>query len=223
LVKTKGRWFITHEGTQAYKEFSDPEKLYRETNRLYKIWKKSRPVIEEGIDDGGEIEQPKIKMTIDEVEELAKEQIQAILDALNPYEFQDLVANLLTAMGYFIYWIAPPGRDGGIDIIAYNDPLGANGPRVKVQVKHRINSSIPVEQLRAFMSVIGSDEIGIYVSSGGFTGNVWDESRAQDKRKITLIDLDSFVELWIKYYPKLNQEGRQTLPLKPVYFPALSE
>ena len=107
--------------------------------------------------------------------------------------------------------------------IAYNDPLGANGPRVKVQVKHKINTSIPVEQLRAFMSVIGSDEIGIYVSSGGFTGNVWDESRSQDKRKITLIDLDSFVELWIKYYPKLNQEGRQTLPLKPVYFPALSE
>jgi len=221
LVKNKGRWFITNEGTQAYKEFSDPEKLYKEASRLYNIWKKSRP-IEDGIDDGGEIEEPQIRMTLEEVEELAKEQIQSILEALNPYEFQDLVANLLTAMGYFIYWIAPPGKDGGIDIIAYNDPLGANGPRVKVQVKHRINTSIPVEQLRAFMSVIGSDEIGIFVSSGGFTSNVWDESRSQDKRKITLIDLDSFVELWIKYYPKLTQEGRQTLPLKPVYFPALS-
>ena len=222
LVKNKGRWFITNAGCQAHKEFADPEKLYKEANRLYKIWKKSRP-IEGGIDDGGEIEQPKIRMTLEEIEELAKEQIQAILEALNPYEFQDLVANLLTAMGYFIYWIAPPGKDGGIDIIAYNDPLGANGPRVKVQVKHRFNTSIPVEQLRAFMSVIGSDEIGIFVSSGGFTSNVWDESRSQDKRKITLIDLDSLVELWIKYYPKLTQEGRQTLQLKPVYFPAPSE
>jgi len=222
LVKTKGRWFITQEGILAYKEFSDPEKLYKEGSRLYNIWKKSRP-IEEGIDDGGEIEQPKIRMTLEEVEELAKEQIQAIIEALNPYEFQDLVANLLTAMGYFIYWIAPPGKDGGIDIIAYTDPLGTNGPRVKVQVKHRINTSIPVEQLRAFMSVVGTDEIGIFVSSGGFTSNVWDESRSQDKRKITLIDLDSLVELWIKYYANLTQEGRQTLQLKPVYFPAPSE
>ena len=103
---------------------------------------------------------------------------------------------------------------------AYNDPIGANGPRVKVQVKHKIATSIPVEQLRAFLAVIGTDEIGLYVSSGGFTTNVWDESRTQDKRKITLIDFDALVELWIEYYPKLTQEARQRLPLKPIYFPA---
>jgi restriction system protein len=73
------------------------------------------------------------------------------------------------------------------------------------------------------MSVIGIDEIGLYVSSGGFTSNVWDESRSQDKRKITLIDLDALVELWIQYYSKLSQEARQRLPLKAIYFPAPTE
>lgn len=41
-----------------------------------------------------------------------------------PYEFQDLVAALLRAMGYYTPFIAPKGKDGGVDIIAYRDPLG---------------------------------------------------------------------------------------------------
>jgi restriction system protein len=222
LVKNKGRWFITQEGRQAYHKYNDSEEFYKEACRLYHEWKKSRPP-EGGVDTDEITEAPKLGLTLEEVEDLAREQIQAIIEAINPYEFQDLVADLLTAMGYYIYWVAPPGKDGGIDIIAYNDPLGANGPRVKVQVKHKTTTPIPVEQLRAFMSVIGTDEIGLYVSSGGFTSPVWNESRSQDKRKITLIDLDSLVELWIQYYPKLTQEARQRLPLKPIYFPASAE
>ena len=49
------------------------------------------------------------------------------------------------------------------------------------------------------------------------------KSRAQDKRKITLIDLDSLIDLSIKHYSNISQEGRQKLPLKPVYFPAPSD
>jgi restriction system protein len=222
LVKTNGRWFITEEGRHAYEKIIDPDEFYKEAQRLYHEWKNSRPQ-EEGLDDN-EIEEPlAVALTLEEVEELARGQIQIALNAINPYEFQDLVADLLKAMGYFIYWVAPPGKDGGIDIIAYNDPLGAKGPRVKVQVKHKIASPIPVEPLRAFMAVIGIDEIGLYISSGGFTSGAREESRAQDKRKITLIDLESLMDLWIEYYPKLSQEARQRLPLKPVYFPAPSE
>ncbi|HEX7457906.1 MAG TPA: restriction endonuclease, partial [Ginsengibacter sp.] len=47
----------------------------------------------------------------------------------NPYEFQDMVAALLSAMGYYISLIAKKGRDGGIDIIMYTDPLGTKTPR----------------------------------------------------------------------------------------------
>lgn len=222
LVKSNGRWFITVEGRQAYEKITNPEEFYKEAVRLYHEWKKSRPQ-EEGLDDDEVEETPAVALTLEEVEELAREQIQIALNAINPYEFQDLVADLLKAMGYFIYWIAPPGKDGGIDIIAYTDPLGANGPRVKVQVKHKIDQPIPVEPLRAFMSVIGIDEIGLYVSSGGFTNGAREESRSQDKRKMTLIDLESLIGLWIEYYPKLSQGARQRLPLTPVYFPAPAE
>jgi restriction system protein len=52
-----------------------------------------------------------------------------------PYDTQDLVAGLLKALGYHIEWVSPPGKDGGIDIIAHIDPLGTRPPRIKVQVK----------------------------------------------------------------------------------------
>lgn len=49
-----------------------------------------------------------------------------LIKNMNPYEFQDLVGALLRSMGYHTEFIAARGRDGGIDIIAYQDALGLN-------------------------------------------------------------------------------------------------
>ena len=63
-----------------------------------------------------------------------------------PYEFQHLVADLLRAMSYHVSWVAPPGKDGGVDILAWPDALGTSPPRIKVQVKRQQTR----EALRAF-------------------------------------------------------------------------
>jgi NAD(P)H-flavin reductase len=48
-----------------------------------------------------------------------------------PYDVQDLVASHLTALGYHIEWVSPPGKDGGIDIIArtttFDEPIVSTG------------------------------------------------------------------------------------------------
>jgi restriction system protein len=220
LVKNKGRWFITEEGKQAYNKFKDPDDFYKEAQRLYHEWKKARPT-EEAV-DADEEESSKVAVTVEEAEELAWDQIQQYLQNMNPYEFQDLVADLLRAMDYHIAWVAPPGKDRGIDIIAYTDPLGASVPRIKVQVKHR-DQSTSVEGLRAFMSVLGTDDLGIFVASGGFTSDAKEEARTQERRKITLIDLEDLFDLWVEHYSKLTQEARQRLPLKSIYFLAPTE
>jgi restriction system protein len=221
LVKSKGRWFITTEGKQAYQKFKDPEKFYREAEKLYREWRDTRPQ-EDNLDTVEEDEGSTVAVTVEEAEELAWEQIQQYLQGMNPYDFQELVADLLRAMGYHVAWVAPPGKDRGIDIIAYTDPLGANNPRIKVQVKHR-GQSTAVDGLRAFMSVLGLDDLGIFVASGGFTSDAKDEARTQERRKVTLIDLENLFDLWVEHYPKLTQEARQRLPLKPIYFLAPSE
>lgn len=215
LVKSKGRWFITEEGWQAYKKYTDPEDFYKEAVRLYQVWKRSRPKKEGLVADEEEVQ--KIILTVEEAEEKAWEQIQQFLQKMNPYEFQELVADLLRAMDYHVSWVAPPGKDQGIDIIAYTDPLGANVPRIKVQVKHR-DQATSIEGLRAFMSVLGTDDLGLFVSSGGFTSIAKEEARTQESRKVTLLDLVNLFDLWVEHYEKLSQEARQRFPLKPIHF-----
>lgn len=220
LVKNKGRWYITEEGQRAFKKHKDPEELYKEAVRLYQVWKRARPDKES---PGKEVTKAEeILLTAEEAAEKAWDQIQLFLQEMNPYDFQELVADLLRAMDYHISWIAPPGKDRGIDIIAFMDPLGASVPRIKVQVKRR-ESSTTVEGLRAFMSVLGTDDLGIFVSSGGFTSDAKDEARTQERRKITLLDLQNIIDLWVEHYDKLTQDARQRLPLKPIYFLAPME
>lgn len=63
-------------------------------------------------------------MNLDLLESNAREGIRKFIVSKSPYEFQDMVAALLRAMGYHRPFIAPTGKDGGIDITAYLDPLG---------------------------------------------------------------------------------------------------
>lgn len=220
LSKVKGRWFITEEGKSAFRKFKDPEGFYKESSRLYYVWKRNRTQITEGEPEGhGE---PQVALTVEEAEEKSRDQIQKFLINLKPYDFQDFIADLLRALDYHISWVAPPGRDRGIDIIAFIDPLGAQNPRIKVQVKHRDNAT-SVDELRSFLAVLGTDDLGIFVSAGGFTSDSKDLARTQERRKVTLLDLDNVIDLWIEHYDKLTQEARQRLPLTPVYFLDLQE
>ncbi len=215
LVKSKGRWFITEDGEKAYMKHKDPEIFYKEAVKLYQEWNRSRAITI--IDDTGGDSVEEISLTIEEAEEKAWDEIENYLNKIKPYDFQDLVADLLRAMDYHISWVAPPGKDRGIDIIAYTDPLGASVPRIKVQVKHR-ESSVNSDELRSFLSVLGTDDVGLYVSSGGFTSDAKVEARTQERRKVTLLDLRDLYELWVEHYGKLTEQAKTRLPLKPIYF-----
>lgn len=134
-----------------------------------------------------------------------------------PYEFQQLVSEVLQAMSYHVSWIAPPGRDGGVDIVAHTDPLGTKPPRIKVQVK-RMGQKVDTEGLKAFIAMVNEDDVGIFVSTGGFTRDAEAFVRSQERRKITLIDLERLVDLWIENRAKLSDRARQRLPLTPIRF-----
>jgi len=141
---------------------------------------------------------------------------------MNPYDLQNLVAALLKAMGYHVSWVSPPGPDKGIDILAHTDPLGTTNPRIKVQVKRHENA-VAVDGLRSFMALLGDQDVGIFVSTGGFTPAAEQEARTQEKRKITLLDLEKLFDLWVLHYSKLTETDKRLLPLKPVHYIAASE
>lgn len=222
LAKVKGVWGATEEGKEAFAKIPDPEKFYREAERLYWKWRKAKPaeLEEEGQEEAAE---KSATITLEQAEEMAWKEIEEFLSEMNPYEFQTLVGELLKAMGYHVGWEAPPGKDGGIDLIAFNDPLGTRPPRIKVQVKRNARSPrIDVAGLRSFMAVLGDSDVGLFVALSGFTKDAELEAR-QSTRRITLLDAAALVDLWTSHYNKLDDTARQRLPLKPVWFLAGEE
>lgn len=222
LLKHKGVWTLTEAGAEAYRAFPDPEAFYREAVRLYRRWKASQPGVGEKIVAGMQGEEngaaeKSASITFEQAEEQAWTEIEQYLRGMNPFDFQELVADLLKAMSYHVVWVSPPGKDGGVDIIAYIDPLGTQAPRIKVQVKRTI-SKVDKDGLKSFMAIVSDDDVGIFVATGGFTRDAEDFARSQERRKITLVDLDRLVDLWIGYYTKLSDAARRRMPLTPIYF-----
>ncbi len=219
LVKSHGIWTVTEEGKKAFAQYSDPEAFAKRAYQLYAEWRKTSPTDAVDVDvlSGNPVGEKAASITYEEAEEQAWGEIERYLHTMPPYEFQELVASLLRIMGYYIGWIAPPGKDGGVDIVAFSDPLGTRPPRIKVQVK-RQEGKVNVDGLRSFMAVLAHDDVGIFVNAGGFTKDAEDEARMQQARRVTLIDLERFVDLWIEHYDKLDATGKRRLQLQPIYF-----
>lgn len=215
MRKSKGIWTITPEGQNALDDFSDPASFHQEATRLYRKWKKEQDAPAD--DDEEPTPSESAAITLEEAEEQAWSEISSYLQQIDPYELQALVASLLDGMDYHVSWISPPGKDGGLDIIAFTDPLGTKPPRIKVQVKRR-KDNIPVEELRAFLALVNRDDVGIFVTTGGFTKDAEELARGQETRKITLISGAKLVELWIEYQERIPASERDALPLRPVYF-----
>lgn len=215
LVKKKGVWYLTPEGEKAL-ELGD-EGLLNAAIEAYKEWKgKQQPVeTEEEPEDSGQQSQ---EATIHEIEQMAIEGLKNQILSKNPYEFQDLVAALLRGMGYYTPFVAPQGKDGGIDVIAYRDPLGTVSPRIKVQIKQRGNNPANVQEVRQLMGLLQREgDVGIFVSSGGFTADAKATARTSHVH-VEFIDLDRFISLWQDFYLKLKDEDKSLLPLMAIYF-----
>jgi len=218
LVKNHGIWTVTDAGEDAFIKVKDPEAFAKKAYQLYNLWRKSKPADDSSIalmEPEADIKAASI--TYEEADEQAWLEIERHLEVMPPFDFQELVAALLRVMGYHVGWVAPPGKDGGVDIIAFSDPLGTRPPRIKVQVK-RQQQKINVDGLRSFMAVLSQDDVGIFVNAGGFTKDAEDEARAQPSRRVTLVDLKRLVELWKEHYDQVDESSRWRLPLRPIFF-----
>ena len=211
LIKKKGTWYLTKEGEEAMKLGADG--LLNAAQKAYRKWRKEKE-LEEDVEGSPDKEQ---EATIDEMEQIAIEGLKSFIKSKNPYEFQDLAAALLRGMGYYTPFVAPSGKDGGLDIIAYRDPLGTVTPRIKVQIKHR-EQPASVPEIRQLMGLLQKDgDVGIFISSGGFTSESKTTARSSHVH-VELIDLSRFIELWQEFYHKLSDEDKALMPLIPIYF-----
>lgn len=217
MLKSEGRWTLTEEGRKAFDQYGDPATFRRAATEGYRKWKRARGTEESGSEKDEFAEQaPSAYGTLEEAEERAFQEIKAHIIEMDPYDFQQLVAGLVRGMGHSVDWIAPRGADGGTDAIAYSDSLGVHGPTIRVSVR-RTTQAQDVDDVRSFLSQLHGDDVGLFVSAGGFTRDAEKLAR-QDQRKLRLINFEKLVELWKEYYDRIPEPARGLLPLKPVHF-----
>jgi restriction system protein len=222
LRKQKGIWILTKEGEEAMG--LGQVGLLDKAKEAYLIWK------EKNKDTDIEVEQKDItvsthsqKANIDLIQEQALSGLREYIKKLNPNEFQDLVAALLHGRGYYISFVAPRGKDNGLDIIAYQDPLGTKTPRIKVQVKHKPDSGIPLGDIKSLMGSLSREgDVGLFVTSGRFTPDAESFTRSSHIH-VELIDFERFISLWEEFYDKLPDEDKNRLPLQQISFLGTTE
>jgi restriction system protein len=216
IVKKNGNWYLTPEGEAILKK--SPEEVMTIANDAYHEWRRLNPK-DESVEDEptDETAEKDNSMNIDMLESDAREGIRQYIISKSPYEFQDMVAALLRAMDYHTPFVAPKGKDGGIDIIAYLDPLGAKTPRIKVQVKHKPETAIGASEVRALSGVLKTGDIALFVTSGTYSADARNAASGSDKF-IRLIDGNDFIEMWQEYYDKMSDDDKNMLPLKRISF-----
>ncbi len=232
ILKEKGIWYLTPEGEnviqkgedevftltqQAYKKWYEKNKL-SDTKNILDINSIPETEADNEIENIIETENQSYSSIIDDAQAKSNQSFyKFILEQFNGYEFQDLCAALLRGMGYYTPFIAPKGKDGGIDLIAYKDPIGSIFPHIKVQVKHRADTKATSQEVRELKGVLNNNDIGVFISVAGFASDAIKEFKHSNPH-IELVDLDKFIQLWQEFYNNMKDEDKALIPIYPIYF-----
>jgi len=199
LKNDKGRWRLTDEGRGAIRRFVNAHDFYTEALRL---------------SEDGKHGAPEILVALETIEEIAWEYIFKYIQTRSLTDVRRLIAVLLEALHYHIVWVAPPEKSRGlVDLIANVDPLGVQAYRILVQVKHK-GQPVTVEGLKSLLSILGQNDFGLLLSTGGFTNDARDELTKVEYRKINAMDLEKFYDMWVKNYEALSTDAHELLPLR---------
>jgi restriction system protein len=141
--------------------------------------------------------------------------LKTLAQELKGHGLSEFVAHLLGTMGYRTR-VAPPGPDGGVDIVAHQDELGFVPPIIKVQVKST-EGSVGDPIVSQLIGKLDPTEFGMVVTLGTFTNQA--VNTAQNKSNLRLIDGDELVNLIVQHYEQFDAKYKGMMPLKRVYVP----
>lgn len=155
-----------------------------------------------------------VELVAAQVEESTKEFVlDLLLRRTKGYPFQNVVAGVLTALGYKVRESAP-GIDGGVDLVARRDELELEPPLIKVQVK---SGDVGDPVVSALCGKLSQGDLGLVVTLGNFSRQARDTEKVRSN--LRLVDGEAFVALLLEHYEKLDASLRAMIPLRRVYIP----
>ena len=123
------------------------------------------------------------------IEERNREVRQALLERArsgSPADFENLVGELLTAMGFENVAVTTISGDGGVDVRGILVVGGAVRIRMAVQAK-RWKSNVPAPIVQQVRGSLGAHEQGLIITTSDFSGGAKKEAERADAAPVALI------------------------------------
>lgn len=144
----------------------------------------------------------KLEQAYQKINQLLIGQLSDLLAKIDPYKFEELVLDLLQAIGYGgnraeAAQVTKKSADGGIDGIINEDRLGLD--KIYIQAK-RYNNTVPVKEVRDFAGAMLAHNArkGVFITTSDFPTSAKDFADKID-RTLILIDGKRLAALMIEY------------------------
>lgn len=137
-----------------------------------------------------------INKSISTIEKKLSDELLAKLRTVDSYRFEQIVADLLVAMGYGALTVTQKSSDGGIDAIVNEDRLGLD--KIFVQAKrYAVDNIVNELAIRNFAGALATGNVskGIVVTTSSFSQKAKDSVASL---QIRLIDGDQLAQLMIE-------------------------
>lgn len=144
-----------------------------------------------GLSDWGE---RGLRREIDDHNKQVKEDLLKRIRGIPPGEFEDLVGELLTALGFEKVDVSVLSGDGGVDVrgtLVVGDVLPI---KMAVQAK-RWKANVQAPTVQQVRGSLGAHEQGLIVTTSGFSAGAREEAQKADAAPVGLMDGETLVEL----------------------------
>jgi len=138
-----------------------------------------------------------IAYQIDEANKKTREKLLKQIKSMAPYDFENLVSQLLTAIGFEEVEVTSRSNDGGIDVrgtLVVGDVIKT---RLAVQVK-RWKHNVQAPAIQQVRGSLGTHEQGLIITTSDFSKGAKEEATRANATPVALMDGQQLINLLIE-------------------------
>jgi hypothetical protein len=126
-----------------------------------------------------------------------RDRLRAVLGETHPRAFEELIGELLVAIGFEDVEVTKYVGDKGIDLRARLVVGGVTNVRTAIQVKRYTSGSIGAPVVRELRGGLGPHERGLIITLSSFSRDAQREASEPDRSPISLVDGEQLLDLLI--------------------------
>ena len=190
----------------------------RQSQGLYELSDQGRAYLREYAGQFPANESDEIHDMVRQHQSTVRNQLLELISKIDPFEFEQIIKQLLEEMGYQDTTVTSKSGDAGVDVVA-NIELGITSVREVVQVK-RHSRTIQRHVLDALRGVLHRFDAvrGSIITTSKFSKGAENAAFERGAAPITLINGEKLLDLLIKYELGIEKQKIEVLRIDTEFF-----